>query len=295
MEFHDLDVFLAVVKEKSFSRAAQRVFRTQPAVSLSIRRLEEELNGELFDRSSKEPILTDLGRIILDYAEQILNIRNQIEPAVHELKNLQRGRIRIGANESGVMFVLPYIAAFRQKFPEIHIDVVRAQAKDIPQELHKRFIDLGVLTYDPKDPNILTTAVYEDQSAFVVHPIHPLAKKRVATLEQLGKESFAAHNVESPFRKRIIKTFEDAKIPLKIVVELPTLDAIKKFVLMGQAVAVLPKMCVQSELDRGELVEVKVLEIRSLKRKLRLAQLKTQSKSVAAQKFMEEATRLSNR
>ncbi len=287
MEFHDLEVFIAVIGEKSFSKAAKRVFRTQPAVSLSIRRLEEELGGDLFDRASKEPILTDLGELLLNYAKQIIHVRDQIRPAVMELKNLERGMIQIGANEIGVIFLLPHILAFQKKYPHIKIEVYRSHSRDIPTELVNRKIDLGIIGYDLKDDEIDTSVVYEDYLTLVVYPSHPLAKKKMVSLKQLANEVFVLHIVESTFRSRMIKLFESAKITLDSQVALPTIESIKKYVQMGQAISIVPRMSIETELSAGRLVEVVVPEIKAMRKKLRIAKLKTLSTSQSANAFLD--------
>src|SRR5713101_7795157 len=105
MEFSQLEFFVTVVEEGSFSKAALRVYRTQPAVSIAIRRLEEEIGAPLFERSQKTPMLTEVGELVYDYVKRILSLRDQTFNAVSELKTLQRGRVRIGANESTSLYL----------------------------------------------------------------------------------------------------------------------------------------------------------------------------------------------
>lgn len=290
MEFHDLEVFTVVTKEKSFSKAARRLFRTQPAISLSIRRLEDEIGSAVFDRSTKEPSLTDIGRLLFEYAEKLLNLKNQIKPKLQELKNIEIGKIRIGANEIGAIFLLPHIIEFRKNYPKIRIEVIRSQSKDIPYEIQNRALDVGIVSYDVKEQDLASTVVYQDRLCLVVYPSHPLAKLKQVSLKKLGQEVFAAHNVDSKFRSKIIQVFEKNGIPLNIAVELPTIESVKKFVMLKQALALVPKMCIESELDRKELLEVKVPEIEIMNKDLRAVYLKAEGSSFAAKAFIKQLT-----
>lgn len=285
MDLHDLGVLIAVAREKSFSRAAKSLYRTQPAVSLAIRRLEDELGETLFDRSSKAPALTDAGELLLDYAERLVNLRQEIRPALAELRHLKRGRVRIGANETGALYLLPVIARYRRQHPHVTVEVVRSLARSIPQELLKRNVDLGVLSYRPNDPHLHTHIVHRDWLSFIVYPSHPLARRRKVSIHELGEESFAAHHVWSPYRERVLRTFERCRVPLHMDIELPTVESIKKFVEMRQAVALVPRICIEDELARGDVVEVEVRELR-IERKMRVAFRRGDPLSHAARAFL---------
>ncbi|MGH9862963.1 MAG: LysR family transcriptional regulator [Candidatus Acidiferrales bacterium] len=289
MELRDLEVLRAVAQEKSFSRAAKRLFRTQPAISLGVRRLEDELGETLFDRSSKVPALTDAGELLLDYAERLVNLREEIRPALAELRHLQRGRVRIGANETGALYLLPVIARYRRRHPQVKVQVVRSLARNIPQELLKRNLDLGVLTYRPSDPHLDSLVVYRDWLCFIVHPSHRLARRRRVSIHELGQEVFAAHNVWSPYRERVLRTFEKYRVPLRMDVELPTVEAIKKFVQMRQAVALVPRISVEEELARHAVVEVEIPELQ-IDRKMRVVFRRGDPLSHAARNFLQVIT-----
>src|ERR671918_1947005 len=131
VELAELRVFLTVAAERSFSRAAAKLHRTQPAVSQAIRRLEDEIGERLFDRSSKQGTLTEAGRVLRDYAQRLMRLSEEAEMAVRELRDLRRGRVLVGANEAAVHSLLPLIARFRQRVPEIAIDVRRVPARQI--------------------------------------------------------------------------------------------------------------------------------------------------------------------
>ena len=288
MDLAQLEVFLAVAKEGRFSRAAEKLYRTQSAVSQSIRKLEDEIGEPLFDRSSREGVLTDAGRVLQEYAERLLNLRSDAQEALVELRELQKGKLAIAANEFTALYLLPVLAKFRRLHPMIRITVRRSLGSHIPDDVLRHNAELGVLTYDPQERQLCATVVYLDELIFVVPPGHPLATARQVSIRQLGAESFVAHNVASPYREKVIQAFKRHKTPLHMDIELPTLQAIKRFVAMGNGVALLPEISVENELARGELVRIPVRELR-LHRKLRLIYRKSASLSHAAKAFLKVA------
>src|SRR5260370_23499315 len=132
MDLSALKTFLAVAQERSFSRAAAKVHRPQPTVSQAIRRLEPDLGEQLFDRSSKSGTLTDAGRMLQNYGERLVRLAEETESAMRELRDLRRGRVLIGANEAAGHTLLPLIGRFRQRYPQISIDVRRGAARPDP-------------------------------------------------------------------------------------------------------------------------------------------------------------------
>jgi DNA-binding transcriptional LysR family regulator len=288
MDLSQLEVFLAVAREGRFSRAAEKLYRTQSAVSQSIRKLEDEIGEPLFDRSSRDGLLTDAGHVLQEYAERLLNLRNDAQEALVELRELHKGKLAIAANEFTALYLLPVLAEFRRLHPMIKVTVQRALGSHIPDDVLRHNSELGVLTYDPQEPQLHSVVVYLDELIFVVPPSHPLAGERQVSIRQLGAESFVAHIVSSPYREKVIQTFKRHKTPLHMDIELPTLQAIKRFVAMGNGVALLPEISVENELARGELVRIPVRELQ-LHRKLRLVYRKSASLSHAARAFLKVA------
>ena len=241
MDLGQLEVFLAVAREGKFSRAAEKLHRTQSAVSQSIHKLEEDVGEPLFDRSSRDGLLTDAGRVLQEYAERLLNLRDDATGALAELRELQRGKLAIAANEFTALYLLPVLAEFRRLHPMIRIMVQRSLGSHIPGDVLRHNSELGVLTYDPQEPQLHSIVVYLDELIFVVPPTHPLAGETQVSIRQLGAESFVAHIVSSPYREKVIQAFKRHKTPLHMDIELPTLQAIKRFVAMGNGVALLAR------------------------------------------------------
>src|SRR5271165_1695130 len=151
MELYPLHVFLTVATERSFSRAAEKLLRTQPAVSLALQRLEQELGEKLIDRSGKDLILTDAGRTVLEYARRFESLQLELDNSLAELRDKSAGRLIIGANESCILYLLDHIERFRKRYPRIKVQVRRSLSSRIPAELVDGELELGLLTYDPED------------------------------------------------------------------------------------------------------------------------------------------------
>jgi DNA-binding transcriptional LysR family regulator len=286
MELHALQVFLTVATEKSFSRAAEKLFRTQPAVSLAIQRLEQELGEKLIDRSGKDLILTDAGRNVLEYARRFQSLHQELDNSLAELRDNSAGRLTIGANESTALYLLQHIEKYRELYPKVKVQIRRSLSSKIPNELLDGNLELGMISYDPGDERLKSKVIYTDSLAFVVSPKHRLAHKKTVPLGELGQETFIAHNVLSPYRDVVLREFQSHKVPLRMDVEMPTIETIRKLVQNNVGVAFLPRMCVEQEIQQGLLSEVKVKEMH-VERKIRLIYPTRRALSHAAKAFLE--------
>jgi DNA-binding transcriptional LysR family regulator len=258
MDLGELQVFLTVAREGSFSRAAERLYRTQPAVSLAIRKLEDDLGQPLFVRGARPVRLTDAGNLLREYAERLINLRDEVKKGLTELEGLQRGELSLGVNESSVHALLPALAKFRELHAGVQIRVHRMFSRDIPHEVLNYRLDLGAVSFVPRDDQLQAVEILKDELTLVVPPKHPLAKRREVEVNELGQEDFVAHIVESPFRRRVIELFARNRTTLNMPIELPTIESIKRFVQMGVGVAIVPRMCVAWEIDHGWMKELKV-------------------------------------
>ena len=288
MDLAELKVFLTVAAERSFSGAARKLHRTQPAVSQAVRRLEDELGERLFDRSFKDGALTDAGRVLQGYADRLLRLSEEAEGAVREFQDLRRGRVLIGANEAGVHSLLPLLARYREAHPQSLVDVRRVPSRQIGLEVLQRSLDFGVLTFEPAERGLASLALGADELVLLTHPSHPLAKRRSVTLADLGRQPIIAHNDPSPARERVLRLFEERHAPLEIRVSLPSLDGIKRAVEMQIGVALLPRRCALTEIARGQLAAVRVPEARR-PRQLRLIYRRAGERSHAAEAFLAVA------
>jgi DNA-binding transcriptional LysR family regulator len=287
MDLSALRIFLAVAEERSFSRAAAKVHRTQPAVSQAVRRLEVDLGEALFDRSSKSGTLTDAGKVLQNYGQRLIRLAEESESAIRELRDLRRGRVLIGANEAAVHTLLPVMARFRQRVPDIALDVRRVPARQIAVEVQQGSLDFGALTFRPAESGLLEVVVGSDELVLLVPPNHALAKRKQVTMDDVAHEPIVAHNDPSPARERVLRLFEQHRIQLNMVIALPSLDGIKRAVELKLGVALLPRRCAITEIASGRLVAVPVAGV-SRKRQLMLVCRKSH-RSHAANAFLAVA------
>ncbi len=287
MELAELRVFLTVASERSFSRAAAKLHRTQPAVSQAIRRLEDEVGERLFDRSSKDGTLTEAGRVLRDYAERLQRLSEEAQLSVRQLRDLQRGRVLIGSNEGGVHVLLPLIERFREKHPRILVDVRRVPARQVGIEVAQGTLDFGMVTFDPGDKRLQAVMLGPDELVLLVHPAHPFAGRGTVPMAEFANETVIAHSDPSPARDRVLRQAEVRHAPINIQIALPSLEGIKRAVEKRMGVALLPRRCAIAELERKQLVAVKIPEVR-YPRQLRLVYRKGDL-SHAAQAFLDAA------
>lgn len=287
MDLSALQIFLAVAEERSFSRAAAKVHRTQPAVSQAVRRLEADLGEQLFDRSSKNGTLTDAGRVLQNYGQRLVRLAEETESAMRELRDLRRGRVLIGANEAAIHTLLPLMARFRQRVPDIAVDVRRVPARQIAVEVQQGSLDFGALSFRPAESGLLEIVVGSDELVLLLYPAHPLASRRHVTMEEVAAEPIVAHNDPSPARERVLRLFEQKHIALKMVIALPSLDGIKRAVELKLGVAMLPRRCAVTEIASGRLVAVPVAGV-SRRRQVTLV-CRRAHRSHAANAFLDVA------
>ena len=286
MDVSLLETFVAVVEEGSFSGAGRKLLRTQPAISLALKRLESELDEKLIDRSSKQLTLTDAGRVVFDYARRFDGLDRELRNALVEMHDKRAGRLTIGANESTALYLIGHIERYRRLYPGVKVEIRRSLSSRIPEALSAGSLDLGAISYAPADPGLAALEIYTDSLTFVVAPEHRFAGRAEVGIDELGMETFIAHNVVSPYRAAVIDTFRRHQVPLNMEVEMPTIETIRKLVQLNMGVAFLPKMCVEQELRAGALTEVGVREIQ-VERKIRLVYPAKRQVSHAAQAFLD--------
>jgi DNA-binding transcriptional LysR family regulator len=224
MELYPLKVFLTVATERSFSRAGEKLLRTQPAISIAIQRLESDLKEKLIDRSGRELLLTDAGRVVLEYARRFQQLESDLENSLRELQDNYAGRLTIGANESTSLYLINHIQRYRRLFPKIKVQVRRTLSSKIPSQLLDGELELGVISYDPGDDHLISQVIFTDHLALVVSPQHRFADRDEVSITELGMETFIAHNVLSPYREIVLREFQRHKVPLNMDVEMPTVE-----------------------------------------------------------------------
>ena len=234
MDLYQMEAFVAVAQEHSFSRAALRLHRTQSAVSQTIGKLEDTLGEKVFERSSRDGTLTAAGQVLLEYAEELLNLRERARDAITELRSLHEGKLTVAANEFTSLCLLPTLHLYHRMHPSIKIQVQRTLAGDVSRLILTHQVEFGVLSFKPEDEQLSSTIFYRDELVFVVYPGHSLASAEKVSIRDLGAESFVAHNVTSPLRIKVIEAFKQNHTTLHMDVELPTLIEYQRVCAHGQ-------------------------------------------------------------
>jgi len=276
---------MTVANERSFSRAAEMLQRTQPAITLAVQKLERDIGEKLLDRAGRDLALTDSGRVVLEYSRRFDNLERDLQSTLSELRDVAAGRLVIGANETTSLYLMQHIVSYRQHYPKVRIQMRRSLSSKIPAQVIDGDLEFGVITYDPEDERLDSHVLCRDHLAFVVSPEHRLAKQEVVSIQELGAESFVAHHVISPYRDTVLKAFQRARVPLHVDVEMPTVETIRMMVARNEGVAFLPGMCVERDLKVGDLKEVKVLEL-EVEREIRLVFPASRILSHAAKAFI---------
>lgn len=286
MDLDLLRVFRAVAAEESFSRAGRKLFRSQPAVSLAVKRLEEDLGARLIDRSSRKVRLTDAGKEVSDHARRLLDDERKMRVALLELRDRRAGKLMVGANESTALYLLGHVEDFRREHPGIRVELRRSLSSRIPEALLEGSLELGAISYDPGDPQLRIHRLYQDRLTFVVSPSHRFATRDQVHIGELGEETFIAHNVVSPYRERVIDAFRRHEVPLNMPIEMPTIETIRRLVQRNLGVAFLPRMCVELQIRQGALCEIEVRELH-VERTIRLVYPARRALSQASLAFLE--------
>jgi LysR family transcriptional regulator, low CO2-responsive transcriptional regulator len=286
MNLDQIRNFYEVAMHKSFTLAAEKLYRTQPAISTQVRMLEEELGERLFDRIGKKVCLTQAGEILLTYAERLLRLHDEAKLAITELNTSPKGRILIGANEATCIYVLPPIfTLFKEKYPEVQISIYRNFSKKVVDKILDNQLDFGIVTLPVADRDLNVMPIAEDELWLITCPTHPLASRGAINLNEIVPFPMIFHKAGTT-RERLMKHFGKAWDKLNISIELASIETIKKFVSIGMGVAIVPKSYVFNESEQGVLRLVRIKNLRMV-RKLGLIYRKNRYLSRASKAFLE--------
>jgi DNA-binding transcriptional LysR family regulator len=278
--------FYEVAVHRSFTLAAQKLFRTQPAISTQVRMLEEELGEKLFDRIGKKVCLTQAGELLFGYAERLLRLHDEAKLAVTDIHSSPRGKILIGANEATCLYVLPQLfSIFKEKYPEVQISIYRNFSKKVLDKILENQLDFGIVTLPVPDHDVHVMPIAEDELWLITNPGHPLADCGAVLLEDVVPHPFIFHKAGTT-RERLVKHFGPLWEKMNISMELASIETIKKFVSIGMGISIVPKSYVTEEIERGTLRLVRVKNLK-LVRSLGLIHRKNRYLSRAARAFLE--------
>jgi len=253
MDFEQIATFVEVAHVGSFSKAAQRLYRTQPAISTQVRLLEKQCGQPLFVRHARQVELTVAGRILLRYGERLRELRSAAGSELEAMRRRPRGRVVIAANEATVLYVLPaLILEFKRDYPDVRLEIIRNFSRKIIEKVLENTVDFGVVTLPFKHAHLHVIPIYRDEMAVLVPLGHPLARRPAVRLEEVvdypllyPKTGQTRHQLERHLRK-----FQDR---VKISMELASVETIKKFVASGIGITLISRGFAQAEHSSGLL------------------------------------------
>jgi DNA-binding transcriptional LysR family regulator len=288
MELMQLRMLVAVVEEGSIQKAAERVFRTAPAVSMALRKLEVEMGTPVFYRvEPREHALTPAGEVLVNYARHMLALHSEALGAVKEISKGRRGTLCIGTNESINLYVLPQLTqAFHELCPEIKVEVTCDHSSALISALSQHQLDVALVAYCPNDQDLETYPIMTDDLVVITSPEHPLASKETLHISDLGSESIIIEGDSSSLYDTVVEAFRRFHTPLHVSVESGTIEAIKRMVERKLGIGIVPRMCVQEEGASGKLKLKQVEDFRE-ERTLWAARRRNESHYPAAQVFMD--------
>jgi DNA-binding transcriptional LysR family regulator len=258
MDFDQLTTFVQVAKLKSFSKAGQKVFRSQSAVSAQIRQLEQAYKAKLLDRSAKSVELTPAGEVLFDYAERLLRLRDESMQIVADRGSVVQGPVTFGANEATCLYLLPDILSeFKRRYPLVHISIYRNFSHKILQRLEEGSLDLGIVTLPLKSPNLKMHVINRDRLRFMVSSKNALAQRNHVTLEEIAGAPLIFP--KTGYTRQVLdKLFRPHRSRLQVAMELPSIGMIKTFVAADVGISIISESFARDQVKSGE---VKLLNV----------------------------------
>ncbi len=263
MDFDHLITFLEIAKQGSFSRAGQKLYRSQPAVSAQVRQLEQEYGHKLFDRVGKAVRLTAAGETLIEYANRMLTLRNESLRAVADQSSTPQGTLSIGANEATCLYVLPDIfAEYSRRYPSVQISIYRNFSHKVLDKVEDGAVDVGIVTLPVKSPSLRVYPIFRDRLMLMVSPSNPLASYKTVSAADIADQPLIFP--KTGFTRQVLdKQFRPFRPRLRVVMELASVGMIKRFVAAGLGVSLLSESFAQDEVKAGQakLIPISDMEI----------------------------------
>jgi len=286
MDLDQLHTFLEIVRLKSFSKAAQTCYRTQPAISAQVRQLEQELNSTLFERLGTKIALTTAGKILADYAEQILDLRRRAQDAINELERVPRGEVVIAANEATCIYVLPKVfSEYKKQFPNVQLLVDRSYGVRVVEAVTDSLADFGITQLPVHEKRLQVADIHSDEIKLLAPGRHPIAARRfVSPRDLIGLTLLLPKSGTT--RTRLNAWLEPVETEIRISMELDSTEMIKRFVMAGLGFSFLAVSHCCEEVASGRLSVVS-LGPEPMIRRLGLIYRKDKALSKAALGFIQ--------
>jgi LysR family transcriptional regulator, low CO2-responsive transcriptional regulator len=290
MDFDQLETFLEVARHASFSRAAEKRFRTQPAISSQIRGIEEEVGAKLFDRSGGKVSLTAAGKAFLKYVEETLDARKAMLVSIAEMERVPRGEIIVGANEGTCLHILPYVFAdFKKQYPDVSVNIKRADYAKILESVIDNSVDFGVVSLPVNDSRLTVVLVHRDDLVIIAPPNHPLGKLKSATIADLAKYPLIVPQTGHT-RDAIEELFHERRLKPNFSMELDSSELLKRFVAADVGIGFISRSNVEEDVRAKALSAISMADA-TVRRDLALVFRKDKALSRAALAFIEIAVK----
>ena len=291
MDFDQLETFLEVARLSSFSRAAERRFRTQPAISSQIRALEEEVGAKLLDRSGGKVAVTAPGKVFQKYAEETLEQRRVVLIALAEMHRVPRGEIVVSANEGTCLHILPEVFAdFKRQYPSVAVSVKRLEHNKNLEAIIDNSCDFGVVSLPVNDKRLTVVPIHRDELVVIAPPDHPLAGQASVTVAEVVEYPLLLPKVGRT-RDALEQLFHERRLKPIVSMELDSSELLKRFVAVAVGVGFIPRSNVVEDLKAKALVAMTLADAR-IQRELALVFRKDKARSRAALAFIEIAVKL---
>jgi LysR family transcriptional regulator, low CO2-responsive transcriptional regulator len=291
MDFDQLETFIEVARLSSFSRAAEKRFRTQPAISSQIRSLEEEVGAKLLDRSGGKVSLTASGKLFLKFAEDTLDARKSAMTAIAETERVPRGEIVVGANEGTCLHILPEVFAhFKKQYPDVSVSIKRADYAKVLESVIDNSVDFGVVSMPVTDNRLTAVLIHRDELVLIVPPRHPLAKLKSAAAADIAQYPLVMPKVGHT-RDALDELFHQRKLKPRYAMELDSSELLKRFVAADVGIGFIPRSNVQEDVQASVLAAIPLADS-PIRRDLALVFRKDKALSRAALAFIDIAVKL---
>jgi DNA-binding transcriptional LysR family regulator len=291
MDFDQLETFLEVARLSSFSRAAEKRFRTQPAISSQIRALEEEVGAKLLDRSGGRVSLTASGKLFLKYAEDTLESRRTVLRSIAETERVPRGEIIVGANEGTCLHILPEVfAEFKKRYPDVAVNIKRADYGKILESVIDNSVDFGVVSLPVTDPRLTVVLIHRDELIIIAPPHHPLAKMKSAALAEVAKFPLVLPKAGHT-RDALENLFHERRLKPRYAMELDSSELLKRFVAADVGIGFIARSNVLEDTRAGVLAAIPISDAQ-VRRDLALVFRKDKALSRAALAFIDTTVKL---
>lgn len=286
MDFDQLHTFLEIVRLKSFSKAAQTCYRTQPAISAQIRQLEQDLKTSLFERFGSRISLTTAGKLFAEYAEQILDLRRRAQDVINELERVPRGELVIAANEATCIYVLPQVfSEYKKQYAGVQLQVDRSYGSRVVEAVMENIADFGLTQLPVQEKRVQVVNIYKDEIRLIVPGRHPLSQRTEATCEDVAEYPLLLPK-SGMTRTRLNDWLEPVESSLRISMELDSTEMMKRFVMAGLGLSFLAVSNCREEISAGKLQALS-LAPEPMMRRLGLIYRKDKALSKAALGFIE--------